>query len=108
MPLIDISYRENVVRSQRMVAESRRWLDAFYGVPAHEMTCLKCGRRSSEMMHLSFARRDGQDLSSDLRERLRDFGVCAQCLSQNRRKREMLRALNQSLREIQFRRNNSL
>jgi hypothetical protein len=97
--LSDISYRESIIQTQRLVAETRRWLDKFYGVHSTTMTCVKCGRESTEMRHLVFARRDHQSLSPDLIRYLWKYGVCAECLAPYQyKKHELLAVMNDHLR----------
>jgi hypothetical protein len=95
----DISYRESVVQTQRLVAQTRRWLDKFYGADPTTMTCVKCGSQSTGMRHLVFARRDRQSLSPDLIRFLWKFGVCSECLAPYQyKKHELLTVMNDHLR----------
>jgi hypothetical protein len=95
----DISYRESIVQTRRLIAESRRWLDHFYGVHQDPMTCVLCCRESPSMRHLVFARRDDEALSPELLKHLRKFGVCDECMMQHRNnRRAILVALNKIVR----------
>ena len=82
---------QSVMRSQRLVSESRRWLDSFYHVKpctvskASFLICLLCGQKADFAHTLEVDIRSSREFAAeepgvDLEAQLGGFGFCHPCV----------------------------